>query len=184
MKLGYQAVGTTNTSIGRNWVHDRPLFSQVTVGAGPVNFTFKNGKPKYLVKNNIGNIVTHGLGFLNYTIDRGFSKNPTADFYFDSDNLAFHFTGGYINKLSNRFNISGWIGAYAVIGSSFAENTPFNDYFTHETNHTWQSRFFNDSFVPIWLIMGVHSKYHGFDFNDHNSPTGTLNFWELQADGK
>lgn len=29
--------------------------------------------------------------------------------------------------------------------------------------------------------MGIHSKIHGFDFND---PDGTLNYWELQADGK
>ncbi|MCD8261988.1 MAG: hypothetical protein LUD15_11300 [Bacteroides sp.] len=41
-KLGYQMIGTTSGSITQNWAANRNIFSKVTLGIGPINFTLGN----------------------------------------------------------------------------------------------------------------------------------------------
>ncbi len=61
----YQGIGTAGTSIGNNWAMGRNAFSSVTVGIGPVNFTFGKGQNLLQWQNNIGNIAINTFGLAN-----------------------------------------------------------------------------------------------------------------------
>lgn len=93
-KLGYQMVGTTLISIGNNWTQDKPLFSRITLGIGPINLTLGKGQKLLQLEDNICNIGMHTFGLVNTAF--GGKVN------FDWKNFSVNYYGGKLDKLKIR----------------------------------------------------------------------------------
>lgn len=174
-RLAYQASATTLSSIGNNWAAGSDLFSNLTVGVGPVNLTVRGGNLLQL-ENNVGNIVFNGLGIGNAILSAGISKvgfkySLKGSIGFDWENLAFKYQGGLLNSAK------GWTRAYAILGDRF----PTGKDLGHELNHVLQSRALNNNFVPLWGLSGLNSVLYGWSFNYFNSHGRTINYIEQRA---
>jgi len=175
-KLGAQAFNTSLSSIGDNFATAKPLLSSVDIGVGPVNLTLREGRAKYLFRKNAGNVAVHGLGLLNYGVDKLlYGKGSDANVNFYWSDLAFESTGGIAGKIYNKLPVD-WTGLHAVAGI----NNPTERLIRHEITHVWQSRFFNHNYLPNWLLGGLNSVYNGYHFNSVYG-NGTLNYFELNA---
>jgi len=179
-KLAFQASATTLSSIGDNFVAGRGLFSDVIVGVGPVNLTVNGNGVRYLPGKNIGNIVTMGAGLLNTGITRGLhelglmEKGAIGRTKFHAGDLAFEHYGGIFSLTHS----GGFTGAYAILGPN---NSKKRGLLNHELVHIWQSRAFNNNFLPLWGLSGLYSVLNGFHFNDPIYNT-TINYFEQQAE--
>jgi len=143
---------------------------------GPVNLTLREGRAKYLFRKNVGNIAVHGLGILNYGVDKLlYGKGSDAKIKFLSKDLAFQFTGGLAGKIYGPLPVDA-TGLHAMVG----ESNPTERLIRHEITHVWQSRFFNHNYLPNWLLGGLNSVYNGYHFNSVYG-NGTLNYFELNA---
>ena len=157
-KLGYQMIGTLSSSIGNNWTNNKSLFSNLTLGVGPVNLTIDKGV-KLRWQNNLGNIGINFAGLTNLAFG-GKAR-------FDWENLAMIYQGGL------KTDYSAW-GPYAVFGNmNMAKNT-----IIHEFHHIWQSRAMGDMYLFNYALQGVNAILRGKrweDFIDY------YNFFEAQA---
>lgn len=143
-KLGYQVIGTTLKSLGSNWSSGENLLSKITLGIGPINFTFGKGQRLLQWENNIGNILMHSFGLLN-TIGGG-------KIIIDKINLSINYKGGLIDKLFNPERLSSGFSPHVITGNSNLEEV-----YTHELHHLWQSRSFNDSFLLNYGLQGINA---------------------------
>ncbi|NJO92175.1 MAG: hypothetical protein HC831_26815 [Chloroflexia bacterium] len=128
-KLGTQMIGTSGTSIGNNWAAGADPFSRVTLGVGPVNLTLGKGQKLFQWQNNLGNIITNGIGLTNLAFGGKMS--------FNKDNLAFVYTGGFME------NYGGAWGPYAIQGPDKFTNQVL----PHELHHIVQSRVLGDTYL-------------------------------------
>jgi RHS repeat-associated protein len=160
-KLGYQLVSGTLQSMGNNWIANKGIFSQLSLGIGPVNFTVGKGQRLLSWQNNLGNIVTNFLGLGNLAFGGGIS--------FDINNLSINYYGGL---MSDGY---GYGGHSIITGSNWFSND--KDGYAHELHHLWQSRALNDLFLPIYGLNGLNSLLMG------ENPLLRTNFFEEQAYG-
>jgi len=168
-KLGYQMIGTTSMSIGNNWAKNQKLFSNLTLGIGPVNLTIGKGQRLLQWENNIGNIISNSFGLIN-TAFGGKAQ-------FDGDNLTFVYKGGLRDKFfTTETEKDTAFGSYAIFGW---ENIKDETY-THEMHHLWQSRAMNNLFWPTYSALGLSAVLAGGHFiNDFNyyEQIGWLHYW-------
>lgn len=98
-------------------------------------------------QNNIGNIFFNGVQVW---------RSPYLS------ELASITSPLWQNKLKNflekKINSGIKPSSVELYGLEFKDLYP--GFFEHEASHIWQSRFFNDSFIQLWLIMGQHSRIH------------------------
>ncbi len=165
-RMAFQGLGTAGRSIGNNWANSDDLFSKVTLGVGPVNLTLGKGQKLLQWQNNIGNILTNGLGLTNLLTggEMGFNKN----------HLTFKYGGGWLKKVYDYSGTSA-TGAYAVLGTFLENDDPL---LGHELQHIWQSRSLGDSFIWNYLAHGFNAARLGKDF------FGRTNYFETQGYGK
>ena len=168
-KLGYQMIGTTSMSIGNNWAKNQKLFSNLTLGIGPVNLTIGKGQRLLQWENNIGNIISNSFGLIN-TAFGGKAQ-------FDGDNLTFVYKGGLRDKFfTTETEKDTAFGSYAIFGYEDMSNNTF----THEIHHLWQSRAMNNLFWPTYSALGLSAILSGGRFiDDYNyyEQIGWLHYW-------
>lgn len=167
-RLAFQGLSTSLRSLGRNWTQGKDLFSKITVGLGPVNLTFGENQHLFQFWENVGNIITNGIGLANLMTG--------GKAYFDKENLTFGYYGGFLGTASiYKGEIVGtsFTGGYAVLGNARA----VGDDLVHEGRHIWQSRAFQDSFLTLWVLSGISSKLSGRSFRWKDS----FNFFERAA---
>ncbi|NJK93544.1 MAG: hypothetical protein HC905_00205 [Bacteroidales bacterium] len=152
-KLGTQMIGTSGTSIGNNWAAGADPFSRVTLGVGPVNLTLGKGQKLFQWQNNLGNIITNGIGLTNLAFGGKMS--------FNKDNLAFVYTGGFME------NYGGAWGPYAIQGPDKFTNQVL----PHELHHIVQSRVLGDTYLLHYGLQGLLSwAINGFHLYSRQNP--------------
>lgn len=165
-KMGFQAIGTSMGSIGRNWAAGEKPFSKVMVGVGPVNLTLGKGQKLLQWQNNLGTIATYSFGLVNFAFGGKGS--------WDWSNLSWNFKGGLADKFYDPLSWNSGFGAHAVIG-----NSNLSEVYGHELTHLWQSRSMGDVFLVNYGLQGLMGALRGTGFMDE----GTMNLFESQAYG-
>ena len=130
-KFAQQALSTSLYSMGNNWAHNRPVFSNIGLGIGPL--TFRLGKGQRLLDFNdyVFDIGLNVLGGIN-TLAGGTVES------FDFESLTANYTGGFMGGfISLTGNRGGWSVGDAVFHRFFNSNIEL----IHELRHVWQSRY-------------------------------------------
>lgn len=143
-KLGYQMIGTVSQSVGSNWASGKGLFSKLTLGVGPVNFTIGKGQRLLQWENNLGNIAINSFGLIN-TIAGG-------KILFDVNNLTFVYKGGLIDVFYKPAYWSAGFSPHTVTG-----NSKLSKVFYHELLHLWHSRALNDMYLLNYGLHGLNA---------------------------
>ena len=143
-KLGYQTIGTVSQSIGNNWASNKGIFSRVTLGLGPINFTLGKGKRLLQWENNLGNIAINAFGFVN-TVAGG-------KIHFNTDNLTFEYTGGLMDIFKPYPEYCAGFSPHTVTG-----NSGLSVVLPHELHHLWHSRALNDLFLLNYGLQGLNA---------------------------
>jgi hypothetical protein len=161
-KLLFQSIATAGTSIGRNWVAGRDLFSKVNIGFGPVNFVV--GKDATLMDQlsaNTLNLALNGFGFANLMAG--------GDVRWSWDNLTFGYSGGWLNSLSS---FSGGTGLGVVYGWNMG-NPIGSAIESHEMHHIWQSRAYGvENFLALWALSGGPKYGSNGNYFENQADTG------------
>ena len=159
-------MGTAGRSIGNNLAAGEDPFSKVSVGFGPVNLTLGKGQKLLQLENNIGNVVTNGLGLTNLLTG--------GKMGFNLKHLTFKYGGGWLEKAYDYFSTTA-TGAHSVLGEYLKDSDPL---LGHELHHIWQSRSLGDSFILHYFSQGINALTFGSGF------FYKANYFEKQAYNK
>ena len=169
-KLGYQMIGTTGRSIGKNWATGasswEELTQRVVIGTGPVNLNYTRGKGIGVDwRDNIGNIITNSIGIANLATGGGVRP--------DWNNLTLRYHGGMMGKIMSKYASA--TGVYAM--GSPRMLTSQRD-IMHEAHHIWQSRSMGSiDFMPNYFFQLGLGSLMG------RNGWGSANWYEAQAYG-
>lgn len=177
-KLGYQMTGTAMESMGHNWSRHRGIFSRITLGVGPVNFTLGKGQKLLQFRDNFSNIMMHAYGLVNVAFG--------AKIEFDWENLSVNYIGGLADKFydPNIPDNPAGLSPYIVTGNgqlhipaTWAPETIY----PHELHHLWQSRAMGNKFLLHYALQGINSllqkKYFTSDGNYYEDFIENNKWW-------
>ena len=160
MKLGYQGLSTTATSIAGNLASGRRWDESINLGVGPFTLAFRNGELSLNPLDNINNILS-----VASNVDGAIASiRGRGHFRFDESNLSWRYedvtrdelnAAGRripVNKLPIRNKVSKW-GCHAgtIHGTTYALNNVSTQYLFHETVHVLFTRFAGDAYLD-WIF--------------------------------
>jgi hypothetical protein len=157
-RLGTQMLTTAGTSIGNNWAAGQQNpFGSFVVGFGPLNFRMGTNHSLQLnMKDNVFNAISNGLGLftsLSALIDTRYNYHGISFDYKNS--LSFNYQNDLLGDLINSHGApSTTMGLYSIWNST-------NRFLNEEGNHVWQSRFFNNLFIPTYVWDHTINFLHG-----------------------